>query len=125
MIKLALTEMVKFISNVLIQNQFYFIKSELRIINFKQPHLQDFQSFLLHYFRTFSSVYSSFVKSILAYPMTEQVCFFLVPSISSSLHIPSLLNVFVESDEANANEIQSIWMLYSLILVFEQQQQGI
>eukprot|EP00111_Clytia_hemisphaerica_P020812 TCONS_00061379-protein len=64
-------------------------------------------------------IYSSFIESILAHPMTEQVCFFLVPAISPKLSLQTLSKVLVTMDE---EKIQSVWMLYSLLSIIEQNQ---
>ena len=51
--------------------------------------------------------------------MTEQVCFFLVPAISPKLPLPTLLKVLVTMDK---EKLQSVWMLYSLLSILEQNQ---
>jgi len=49
--------------------------------------------------------------------MTEQVCYFLLPAISSMLDLQMLLKTLVEAE--NRMELQTVWMLYSLVLILQ------
>lgn len=56
------------------------------------------------------------MKDLLSPPMTEQICYYLVPAISMSVPLSPLLDAII-----NADGEHTIWTLYSVLLIFQAQ----
>jgi hypothetical protein len=60
--------------------------------------------------------YSTFVCDILSPPMTSQVCYFLVPSLSTSIPLSPILEAIDTTDDTH-----TVWALYSVLTLFDKQ----
>ena len=64
----------------------------------------------------FRELFVFFIKQILCQEMTEQICYFLVPSICNEVPIVSFIKAVPSTSDSF-----SIWLLYSFLSVGESQ----